>query len=267
MPAITYQKTPDFYIEKYTQRRPMTEMHYHKAYELYYTIEGERDYYVGDRHFKLNKHDLLFIPTAILHRTVGKGATRFLIYFTQEHVERFFAAEALARLLPNEPFVFRPKKATAQQMNEAFSALLAEQTEQESPDELKLSGWLFRILLLISTEENTYTPPPQEDRLSAIVRYVNTHFSSIEKIEDIAERFFISKYHLCHMFKKHLDVPLISYLNTIRIQAACKMLKKGDMKLSDVAEACGFNSTTYFCKVFKDEMGISPGKYCKLREE
>ena len=271
MPPITYHNTRGFYIEKYTRKKPMTEMHYHRVFELYYTVEGERDYFVGDQHFKLVKHDLLFIPSGVLHRTVGKGATRFLIYFSQSFMERFFAKETLKNLLPEKPFVFSPKGKCVEQLNEAFSALLFDFNEQErsksKTDSIKLAGGLFKILLLIATEENSYTPPEKEDRLSGIIRYINANFATIEKIEDVAVKFFISKYHLCHLFKEHLGVSLISYLNTIRIRAACKLLREGKKKMADISTACGFNSTSYFCKVFKDEKGVSPGNYLKSQED
>lgn len=271
MPPITYHKTRGFYIEKYTRRKPMTEMHYHRSYELYYTVEGERDYFVGDHHFKLTKHDLLFIPSGMLHRTVGKGATRFLVYFNESFVSRFFEKETRERLLPEEPFVFSPKGKVSEQLHDAFAALLFDFNEQErAPKDanvIKLAGGLFRILLLIATEENTYSPPAEEDRLTSIVKYINANFSTIEKIEDVAAKFFISKYHLCHMFKARLGVSLVSYLNTIRIRTACKLLREGKGKMADISAACGFNSTSYFCKVFKDEKGVSPGNYLKSQED
>ena len=270
MPAIHYHVTRDFYIEKYTNKKPMSDMHYHAAYELYYTVEGERDYFVGDRHFKLNKRDLLFIPSGTFHRTAGKGATRFLVYFSRGFAERFFQPEALDRLLPGEPFVFSSKGKMAEQIQSLLSDILLEFNEQEQHeekrDELKLAGNLFRLLLLLATEENLYVPS-NENRLSQVLRYINANFSTIENLEEVASRFFVSKYHLCHMFKEHLGVSLVTYLNTIRVQAACKLLKDGNLSTAQVAEACGFNSTSYFCKVFKDEKGVPPGKYLKQHEK
>ena len=269
MPAIHYHATRDFYIEKYTNKKPMSDMHYHTAYELYYTVEGERDYFVGDRHFKLNKRDLLFIPAGTFHRTAGKGATRFLVYFSRRYVECFFRPEVLQRLIPDEPFVFSSKGKTAEQIHTILSDLLLEFNEQEQDetkkDELKLAGDLFRLLLLLATEENLYVPT-HEDRLSQVLRYINLNFATIENLEEVASQFFVSKYHLCHMFKEHLGVSLVTYLNTIRIQAACKMLQDERLSTAQVAGACGFNSTSYFCKVFKDEKGVSPGKYLKQHE-
>lgn len=271
MPSIFFHPTRDFYIEKHAKKTPMSDMHYHLGYELYYTIEGEREYFVGDSHFKLVKRDLLFVPSGMLHRTAGKGATRFLIYFSRSFAERFFRPEALDRLLPDEPFVFRSKGKTAERIQTLLSDLLLAFNEQEhsekASDDLKLAGGLFHLLLTLATEENAYVPSGEQDRLSQIVRYINTNFATIASLDEIASKFFVSKFHLCHMFKEHLQVSLITYLNTIRIRAACKLLKDGGLSTAEVAAACGFHSASYFCKVFKDEKGVSPGKYLKNHED
>ena len=270
MPSIIYHPTRDFYIEKYMNKKPMSDMHHHTAYELYYAVEGERDYFVGDRHFKLTKHDLLFIPSGTLHRTAGKGATRFLVYFSRGFLERFFHSETLERILPDTPFVFSSEGKLAERIQGLLSDLLLEFNEQEKTgqkaDELKLAGTLFHLLLTLVTEENLHVPSAEQDRLSEVLRYINANFATIEKLEEVADKFFISKYHLCHMFKAHLGVPMVAYLNTLRVQSACKLLKDGAFTIAEIAAACGFNSTSYFCKVFKDEKGVSPGKYLKQHE-
>ena len=63
------------------------------------------------------------------------------------------------------------------------------------------------------------------------------------------------------MFAKELGVSLISYVNMIKIRAACAMLEANKLSLTEIALECGFNSSSYFCKVFKREVGVSPKAY------
>ena len=271
MASIIHQKTRSFYIEEYTNKKPMADMHYHHAFELYYTVEGERDYFVGDHYFKIRKNDLVYIPSGMLHRTTGKGATRFLAYFTKEYLQQYFTDNLLARLLPDEPFVFRFEDENTTLYDE-MSALLTEFAKQEEgPEEARdgvlLASGLFRILFLLATSTNLYVSSIQsEERLTRIVKYVNENFAAINSLDEVAQRFFISKYYLCHAFKKHLGVSFVTYLNTLRIRAACRLLRKGSLRLTEIAAACGFNSTSYFCKVFKDELGLSPREYMTMPE-
>ena len=61
MSKIKYVQTPNFHIETYTLKQPQPNMHYHHAYELYYILEGEREYFVGDTFFKLKKGDFILL--------------------------------------------------------------------------------------------------------------------------------------------------------------------------------------------------------------
>ncbi|MBQ8818471.1 MAG: helix-turn-helix domain-containing protein [Clostridia bacterium] len=266
MQKISYVKTNSFYIERYTLKKPQANMHYHHAYELYYIIEGEREYFIGDTFFKVNKGDLVWVPANMLHRTDGKGATRILLYFKPEFINKYFQQPMLKKLLKQEPFIFRADAANDKQLNVFINRLLLEYNKHEKAsdkaDETLLAGYLFQILFLIYTAENNYVPNiPEDNRTSQIIKYINENYAHISCMEEIADKFFISKFYLCRIFKESIGVSFISYLNTIRIKAACELLKTEDLFLSEIAIRCGFNSTPYFCKVFKDEKGVSPSEY------
>ena len=100
-----------------------------------------------------------------------------------------------------------------------------------------------------------------------MVKYINENYNQITDIEEIAEHFFISKFHLCRIFNKNLGIPLITYLNTIKIREACTLICQGRLNLTEIAIRCGFNSSSYFCKVFKNEKGLSPTEYKKQQHK
>ena len=241
-------------------------MHYHHSYELYYILEGEREYFIGDAFFKVTKGDLVLVPANMLHRTDGKGATRFLLYFKPEFVKKYMQEPMLKKLLRDEPFVFHADEKNDRQINCYLNNLLLEfgkfETQPQNTDELLLAGYLFQLLFLMYTAENNYVANiAEENHVSQIIKYINENYAYILNMEEVAHKFFISKYYLCRIFKKSIGVSFISYLNTIRIKAACDLLKTGDLFLSEIAIKCGFNSTPYFCKVFRSEKGVSPSEY------
>ena len=81
MSQINYVETADFYVERDVMKAPLHEMHYHNGVEVYYLIKGERDYFIGDDFYKLTEGDAVIIPGGVLHRTAGRGASRYLVYF------------------------------------------------------------------------------------------------------------------------------------------------------------------------------------------
>ena len=241
-------------------------MHYHHAYEVYYILEGEREYFIDDTFFKVTKGDLVWVPANMLHRTDGKGATRFLLYFKPDFIANYIQPPMMDKLLKKEALVFRFDTATDKQVNTLLNRLLSEfalrEKHPQDSDDLLIISNLLQLLFLMYTAENHYLSEiPEDNHASQIIKYVNENYATIIDMEEIASKFFISKYYLCRIFKKSIGVSFISYLNTIRIKAACELLKTENLYLSEIAIRCGFNSTPYFCKVFKDEKGVSPSEY------
>ena len=62
MAQISFLKTPDFFIERNVMKTPMQMMHHHNAFELYFVIHGEREYFIGDKFYKLFDGDAVLIP-------------------------------------------------------------------------------------------------------------------------------------------------------------------------------------------------------------
>ena len=153
LPQLTYDTIPDFYIEKAIGKATMPHMHDHHAYELYYLCRGEREYFIGDQFYKIGEGDAVFIPPNLLHRTAGKGATRFLLYFSEDFLRRFFTEETLSVLLLDRPFVFRPNEMLRPHIEEELGTMLTEYTDKA---EHFSAIRLCRLLLIIATAPNEY---------------------------------------------------------------------------------------------------------------
>lgn len=247
----------DFFIKKDVYKTPMAAMHYHVNFELYYLVQGEREYFIEDRFLRMGTGDFLVIPPNMLHRTAGKGADRVLLHFSEGFLLRYFTRETLEKLrLKEAPFVFHPTKED-KAFFEGLIACLLEKNEED-----RAAFYLFELLFRMRCAQNDYTEQRCSDqRISEIVQYVNENYGRIFTIEQIAERFYLSKFYLCRLFTKELGVSLIAYVNVIKIRAACAMLEANKLTLTEIALECGFNSSSYFCKVFKREMGVSPKAY------
>lgn len=272
MSQTAFVLTKDFYIEKYTLKTPQKIMHYHPSNEIYYIIEGEREYFIESSFMKAAKGDFVFVPQNLLHRTDGKGATRILIYFSNEFLGHFFSDKIIETIMSGFcPRVFRPDEETGKKLSAIIYKILFEYTgntakgaEQNYP---YLACLLFELLFTISTSKNTYIGEVSDNRLNLIVRYINENFRHITSADELAEKFFISKYHLCHIFPEKLGVQLISYINMVKIREACRLIDTGKYKITEIATRCGFNSSSYFSKVFRREMGMSPQEYRRLKQK
>lgn len=82
-------------------------------------------------------------------------------------------------------------------------------------------------------------------------------------LASIAESMHYNKYSLCHAYMKEKGESIMQTLKKIRIRKAKHMLKYSDYPIEDVGKYCGFESCSYFIKIFKTETGKTPGQYKK----
>lgn len=116
-------------------------------------------------------------------------------------------------------------------------------------------------LMLIAAKNETDKVKTIPDHLQLAIEYINRHISEEIGIEDISAACFMSKYHLCHTFKKKLGITVMEYVLQTRITMAKELLKEGKYSVTEVSVASGFCSPSYFSRVFKEYTGVSPIKF------
>ena len=81
------------------------------------------------------------------------------------------------------------------------------------------------------------------------------------KLEDLAKKFFISKYHLARLFKQRTNKTVIQYLNTTRVMNAQRKIMETRKSLTEISNETGFASLTHFSRIFKSETNQTPSEY------
>jgi len=94
-----------------------------------------------------------------------------------------------------------------------------------------------------------------------VMAYIHEHYAEPISREDMASYVGVSARHLTRCFNQEVGVSPITYLNRYRVKQAKRLLESGDKTITEIAEAVGFSSSTYFSDVFRREMGLSPRDY------
>ena len=79
-------------------------------------------------------------------------------------------------------------------------------------------------------------------------------------LESLANHFYVSKYHIAHVFKDSTGLSIHQYITKKRL-AACKDAILGDVGISEVYPMFGFGDYSSFYRAFKKEYGISPKEF------
>ena len=124
---------------------------------------------------------------------------------------------------------------------------------------------LLRLIHLIE-KYSTKSTASVSGALGGAIDYINKNIFGPITIDEICQEVHISKYHFCRRFKQSLGMTVMDYILKTRIILAKQMLEKESFSISDVSYRCGFSSVSYFCRVFKDTVGVSPLKYRKSFE-
>lgn len=80
----------------------------------------------------------------------------------------------------------------------------------------------------------------------------------------LAERCGISEVYFRKLFRSHFGVPPKQYILGVRLQRAKLSLIEDDKKIWQIAELCGFESNAHFCRIFKEQLGMTPSEYRKI---
>ena len=104
-------------------------------------------------------------------------------------------------------------------------------------------------------------PSQQYIIVSEIMTYIAEHCSEKLSLEILGKEFGYSRNYLCGLFKSISGFSIVSYINGIRIKKSQEMLKNTRMSVAQIAQDCGFESSTHFGRVFKEIAGCSPMRY------
>jgi transcriptional regulator GlxA family with amidase domain len=134
---------------------------------------------------------------------------------------------------------------------------------QEETDFIKEEIFLFFLKQLV--EEFTEQGLPsqkleQSAEVKAILEFLDTNYMKHITLDDLSNLSGLSKYHLLRSFTKQKGITPYSYLETIRIDRAKKLLEKGVMPI-DAALQTGFADQSHFSNFFKKLIGLTPSQY------
>jgi len=102
---------------------------------------------------------------------------------------------------------------------------------------------------------------PEADMVYQVAHYIELNYNQPFSQAACAQMFFVNQEYLCRKFKQAFHMPMITYLNRVRIDHAKEMLKDPLVKIRQIAHEVGFEDEKYFSRQFKKAAGITPNEY------
>ncbi len=110
---------------------------------------------------------------------------------------------------------------------------------------------------------NKYSTDGYSKVIKKAINYINLNFKNPISLNIIADSININTSHLSRQFKKETNMTVTEFINKRRIDEAKFLIEQNNISITEIAFMVGFESYTYFSKVFKDTTSLTSSEYFK----
>ena len=254
--------------------------HWHKEIEFTYVYQGRMKYHVNDKIYELKKGQCLFVNANTFHRGehINKEeckyfAMTFNAHFLANEEELIYKKYILPIIYSKNlaSFIFLPENKLEKKIIKQIKyidkcyqkkSLFYEMEIKEHLLKLWQILWkIFESEIEIGMDKNYYK---QLVKVKQIIEFIHIHYAEKITLKLIANNVHISISDCSHSFKKFMKESVFEYILYYRIQQSLYLLQSDDYSIMQIALKVGFNSSSYYSKLFKKYMKMTPREYKKL---
>ena len=250
--------------------------HFHPEYEIVFIEAQSGIRHIGEHIGRFEGSDLILIGPNIPHLNFDYGIKtpyqKLVLQFREDFLENSFSH--LPEMTPIKTLFDKAKHgihftATTKQLaGERLKKVQDLPKFEQLLEMLSIFQYLATsqeyALLSASPIQQHYNLKEQQ-RLKVVYRYVEEHYGNPIKVSDMANLTYLTKAAFCRYFKKMTLLTFTEFLNQYRINQAKKMLLL-NTSISEVCFECGFESISYFNRIFKKTVGTAPLQFKKTHQ-
>lgn len=241
--------------------------HTHDHYEIFMMLENNVNYFADGVIYPLAPKELVAVHGALPHGklTLNNPDAKFLVIILSKN---FFIENNCTQY---EDF-FYPNTRTSRKISasvceksglfDVYKRLEKYTDNFKNIDNAVTKSLLIEFLHILNTDtrfSQTYISSPQIEKA---LSYIDKHLNEKLTLDKIAEQAFLSKYHLCRLFKTYVGYTVNHYITLKRIEKTQALMNEK----KNITEACteaGFSDYSAFYKAFKKAYGTSPKSILK----
>lgn len=247
--------------------------HWHEALEFNLVIEGSVKVSTATQSQVFQKGEGFFLNSNVLASMEGAcvmDSHLFHPVFLSGHFKSIFETKYLNPVTQNKNLDLLALRGSTPEEKQIIGKLRQLSRLQSEPDpemqtrNLLSDIWLFLLRQIQNADNSIYhAPKKNQDRILTMLSYIHEHFAEKLTLEEIAASAAVSSRECLRCFRESIHQSPMDYLIEYRIQCAKKLLERSDHSITEVALQCGFNSNSYFTKLFRRTVGKSPNAYRK----
>ena len=254
--------------------------HWHTPIELFYVEKGSIEYHTPSETRIFPAGSAGMVNSNVLHMTICSKNTLETVQLLHLFDPIFISGDIGSRIERN--YVLPVTNASNLELisifpdspeHEVLLQLIRDSltlSNSEIGYELKLRSALSEIWLKLYEFVQPLTNTDHHynnhsDKVKQMLAYIRKHFAEKITVSKIASSAYLSERECYRIFKNYLHVSPIDYLNSYRIQRACRMLQTSSQSITYISHECGFGNSSYFGKLFKEYVGCTPLEYRNMK--
>lgn len=272
-----YMLSKDFEIYYYDDAHfSGVKTHNHNYYEFYFFLQGDISMYIGGQPFSLKTGDVILIPPGVTHHTVNHNDSvpyrRFIFWISEEYFQQLRALSSdyeyiVSYAQKRKKYVYHNDIINFNNIQALLFRLLEEIHAERFGRASKIALGVNDLILHLNRmayEQNVPGQFKKNQRLyENLMIYIEAHLEDDLSLDHLAEAFYVSKYHIAHIFKENLGFSVHQYITKKRL-AMCRDALLSDSNISKTFLLYGFKDYSSFYRAFKKEYGLSPKEYKEL---
>lgn len=227
-------------------------LHWHSDCELIYVERGVLDVTASGATYRINAGDAMFIDSQCLHKiNAADGSSLLLtVIFDYGIIEPFASGlSTVSPLLEND-----------YGLPELYGRLMKELTEKPTLYAYETAATVEKLMIDIFRNEKTEhkkAARKTDAKLKALFAEIQAEYRDYT-LDDAASFMGMNASYLSRFFAERTGMHFMRYVNSVRIEHAVEMLRRGGSSMTEIADECGFGTIRNFNRIFKLLTGYAP---------
>jgi len=246
-------------------------LHQHKEVQVSFIRSGQGTLFIGDNIGSFKENDMIIIGSNLPHLFKSNNETNSAshmqsIFFNIESIQNSF--NQLLELAVLNPFFEDCKYGFKISDHDAQFANCFNQIKEANPF---YRIQYFQELLYLATNDakqllssKIYKKPLKAEdglRMQKIIDFTIENFKNEIRLNEVSNIASMSANAFCRYFKNKTNKSYFDYVNELRVEYACKQLLAESISIAEISSLSGFNSHSYFNRVFRRQKHMTPKEY------
>lgn len=246
------------------------EFHLHSAFEIYFFLHGDVQYFVEKTLYELRENDVLVLNNAEVHRPSLRTKARyerFVIHFDPLLAQELSTVDThlldcFLRRKPGEQNLLRLPAHEQEEVRRLLEQLCIARQNSGWGMDVTARACFAQVLVALNRDARRVGGAQHADGITSpyvrgALAHIAAHLADALSLESVAKELAVDKFYLAKLFRRETGASLYNYIVLKRLSLARVLLEEG-ASVGDACHRAGFNDYSHFIRSFKAHTGVTP---------